>query len=130
MAHRQNVPESAELVAQFIGTRETWIHTFQTDDRLLFAGRGQFGLGTKHRGHEFLIAPDTIKRLRTGEAIVIRKTPHVARRVRIHAPRWPEAFWTSENRARLEAGHREVAYGRTYLAKQARETSYDETWAA
>lgn len=128
MAHRQNVPDSAELVAQFVGTRETWIHTFQTDDRMLFAGPAQFGLGTKHRGHEFLVDPDTIKRLRTGEAIVIRETPHDARRVTVHRPAWPEAFWSSQNQGTLEAGHREIAYGRTYLSEQT--VVGDERWAA
>lgn len=116
MAHRQNVPDSAELVAQFAGTREAWIHTFQTDDRMLFAGHAQFGLGSKHRGHEFLVAPDTIKRLPTGEAIVIRKTPHDARHVRVYAPEWPETFWTAQSREALETAHREVAYGRARLA--------------
>jgi energy-coupling factor transporter ATP-binding protein EcfA2 len=132
VAHRQNVPDSAELVAQIAGTREAWIHTFQTDDRMLLTGTAQFGLGTRHRGHEFLVAPDTIKRLRTGDAIVIRKTPHDARRVSVYVPEWPEAFWTPESRAALEADHREVAYGRTRLAdrEQAAMAAHGERQAA
>jgi conjugal transfer pilus assembly protein TraD len=84
IAHRQNVPESAELVAQIGGTREVWIHTFQTDDGWNSGPpTGTTGMGSRHRGHEFHIAPDTIKRLGVGEAVVIRKNPHDARVVTI-----------------------------------------------
>jgi hypothetical protein len=86
VAHRQNVPDSAELVAAIAGTRETWLHTFQTDDRPAGARHGRSGLGTKRRGHEFIVAPDTIKQLRTGEAIVISKQPHSARRAAVFEP--------------------------------------------
>lgn len=75
IAHRQNVPASAELVAELAGTSETWIHTFQTGNGL--PGQGDKVLrGSRRRGHEFVISPDTIKRLRVGEAVVIAKNPH------------------------------------------------------
>lgn len=88
VAHRQNVPESAELVAEIVGTREVWVRTFHTDDRWTRSrGRGgETGEGTRHVGREFLIAPDTIKRLRTDEAVVVQKNPHRASRVRIYPP--------------------------------------------
>jgi conjugal transfer pilus assembly protein TraD len=84
IAHRQSTPESAELVAQLGGTREVWIHTFQTEDRIHDGPTGTTGLGTKRRGHEFYVSPDTIKALRTGEAIVITKNPHEVRNARIY----------------------------------------------
>lgn len=115
IAHRQNVPGSAELVAQIAGTRETWIHTFQTDQRLLLAGSGQWGLGTKHRGHEFLIAPDAVKRLKTGQAIVIGKTAHDARRVDIYQPAPPERTpGDPDTDARIESTFRALAYYRIH----------------
>ncbi len=117
VAHRQNVPDSAELVAQIAGTRETWIHTFQTDGRLLGAGHAQLGLGTKHRGHEFIVGPDTVKRLGAGEAILIRKTPPDARLVRIYPPAPPEVASFGECQAEIEAAHRQMAYHRTYGPK-------------
>jgi hypothetical protein len=77
IAHRQNVPESAELVAELAGTREVWIHTFQTDQAITNApDLVPSGRGTKRRGHEFYVAPDTIKQLAVGEAVVITKNPH------------------------------------------------------
>jgi conjugal transfer pilus assembly protein TraD len=69
VAHRQNVPESAELIAEMAGTRPVWITTQQTDDGLL--GTGPSGRGTRRRGYEFEIHPSNIKRLRTGFAAVI-----------------------------------------------------------
>jgi len=80
IAHRQNVPESAELVAEFAGTREVWIHTFQTDQTLGHAGDLlPAERGTKRRGHEFHVAPDTIKQLEVGHAVVVTKNPHQVR---------------------------------------------------
>jgi conjugal transfer pilus assembly protein TraD len=69
VAHRQNVPESAELVAEMAGTRPVWITTQQTDDGLL--GAGPSGRGSRRRGYEFEIHPSNIKRLQTGQAVVV-----------------------------------------------------------
>jgi conjugal transfer pilus assembly protein TraD len=69
VAHRQNVPESAELIAEMAGTKPVWITTQQTDDGLL--GAGPSGRGSRRRGYEFEIHPSNIKRLRTGFAAVI-----------------------------------------------------------
>jgi len=75
IAHRQNVPESAELIAQMAGTTPRWIATEQTEQRLL--GAGHSGRGSRRRGYEFEIHPTRIKQLRTGEAVVI--TPGAGR---------------------------------------------------
>jgi conjugal transfer pilus assembly protein TraD len=69
IAHRQNVPESAELIAAMAGTRPAWITTQQTDEGLI--GTGPSGRGTRRRGYEFQIHPSQIKQLTTGEAVVI-----------------------------------------------------------
>jgi hypothetical protein len=69
IAHRQNVPESAELIAAMAGTRQTWVTTQQTGDSML-AG-GPTGKGTRRRGYEYEIHPGQIKRLATGQAVVI-----------------------------------------------------------
>jgi type IV secretory system conjugative DNA transfer VirD4/TraG family protein/uncharacterized protein DUF87 len=80
IAHRQNVPESAELVAEIAGTRPVWITTQQTDDGVLASGVS--GRGTRRRGHEFHIHPTRIKSLGVGEAVVVAPgfglTPTVA----------------------------------------------------
>jgi conjugal transfer pilus assembly protein TraD len=75
IAHRQNVPESAELVAHIAGTKPVWVTTQQTDEGLI--GTGPSGRGTRRRGHEFEIHPSQIKQLPTGQAVVI--TPGTGR---------------------------------------------------
>lgn len=69
IAYRQNVPASAELLAGIAGTRPSWITTQQTA-RSLF-GHGPSGRGSRTLGHEYEIHPSRIKKLRTGQALVI-----------------------------------------------------------
>jgi conjugal transfer pilus assembly protein TraD len=69
IAHRQNVPESAELIAQVAGTKPVWVSTEQTEEGLLLSGPS--GRGSRRRGHEFQIHPDRIKRLPIGWALLI-----------------------------------------------------------
>ncbi len=69
IAHRQNVPESAELIAAIAGTKAVWITTEQTEEGPLLSGPS--GRGSRRRGHEFQIHPDRIKRLATGQAVLI-----------------------------------------------------------
>lgn len=79
LAGRQNNPTSAETVAGLAGTEEVWVHTFQTDD-IALRGQGPFGresgMGTKHRGREFVVSPDEIKALPVGRMLLIEKNPH------------------------------------------------------
>lgn len=83
LAHRQNVPASAEIIAKLTGTRTVWQHTWQTDTGggLLAALAGQSqagrdtGLGSKREVEEFRIHPNTIKELNTGQAVLITKLP-------------------------------------------------------
>ena len=66
IAHRQVVPQSAETLAGVMGTRGAWAHTERTET---FLGAGvPSGEGTRTR--EFVVRPDTIKRLPTGRAAV------------------------------------------------------------
>jgi conjugal transfer pilus assembly protein TraD len=80
IAHRQNVPESAELIAEMAGTKAAWITTQQTEQGLI--GSGRSGRGTRRRGYEFEIHPSEVKRLPTGFAAVITPgsgSPSIAR---------------------------------------------------
>ncbi len=86
VAHRQNVPDSAELVAEVAGSEEIWEHPFRADERWTRKGSGKADLCSKRRGHQFVIAPDTIKQLRVGQAVVIQKEPHSAKRAALLAP--------------------------------------------
>ncbi len=69
LAHRQNVPESADLLAQVAGTKPVWIATQQTDQGILT--HGPSGRGSRRRGHEYEIHPSKIKRLATGQALLV-----------------------------------------------------------
>ena len=63
IAHRQNVPESAELIAAVVGTKAVWVSTQQTEGGL---ATGPSGTGSRRRGYEFQIHPSRIKRLGIG----------------------------------------------------------------
>ena len=80
---RQNMPASAELVAAIGGTRGAWITTQQT--RAPAAGL-LTGLGSRSRGREFVIHPDTIKSLDVGEFAVIEPRRRRAVVVRVFHP--------------------------------------------
>ena len=93
IVHRQEVPQSARTIAQIIGTERAWEETRQTAGRLL--GGYDTGRGTRHRVERFIVHPNEIQSLRTGEAVVISKLmeggPQRARiepqRARIDPPR-------------------------------------------
>jgi conjugal transfer pilus assembly protein TraD len=69
IAHRQNVPDSAELIAGIAGTHGAWVHTTQTHRHLTSADATP--AGTRTRGREYHLHPDTIKHIPTGHAAVI-----------------------------------------------------------
>ena len=95
LAHRQNVPSSAETIAKLTGTQTTWEHTWQTDAtatllNVLTGKPGQqkeTGLGTKREVEQFRIHPNAIKELPTGHAVLITRTPRTtARIIRVKPP--------------------------------------------
>jgi hypothetical protein len=64
IAHRQSVPDSAELVARIAGTRTTWSSTEQLVHAM------PTGRSTRARSREFAIHPDVIRTLDRGTAAV------------------------------------------------------------
>jgi len=84
IAHRQVVPESAETLAGVMGTRTAWTHTERTETWL--AASSPTGAGTRTRTREFIVHPDTIKRLPTGTAAVTSHGQTEPRIVRINHP--------------------------------------------
>jgi type IV secretory pathway TraG/TraD family ATPase VirD4 len=68
IAFRQNVPESAELIAQMAGRRPAWIATQWTVGPL---PRGPLGRGMRRRGLEPVVERERVMRLATGEALVV-----------------------------------------------------------
>jgi conjugal transfer pilus assembly protein TraD len=85
IAHRQDVPASAQTIAQMAGTVRVWEETEQI--RSLFGGAGA-SRGTRRQVEQFRVHPNEIKSLATGQAVILSKTPtaNVAR-VRVSPPR-------------------------------------------
>lgn len=89
IAHRQSEPDSAEQIARMCGTEEV-IQQTQQIDRVRFSllsGEPDHatGVGSEHHERDFRVAPDAIKELGNGEAVVRMWNPasvHVAQMYR------------------------------------------------
>ena len=77
--HQQNSPAGAEKLAGIVGTRRALELTRQVEET--FLGRCWTGLGTVREVREYVVHPDEIKALRTGEAVVVRKAAGSVQRV-------------------------------------------------
>ena len=78
IAHRQSVPDSAELIARIAGTRTSWRSTQQ------LAGSLPTGRSTRTPVREFAIHPELIRALPTGCAVVSGVHGHAV--THIHHP--------------------------------------------
>ena len=82
IAHRQDVPRSALTIAQMAGTEHVWEET-----RQIGGPRPGGSRGTRRQVEQFIVHPNEIKSLRTGEAVVISKIRRARpRTVRITPP--------------------------------------------
>lgn len=73
VVHREADPDSAERLARLAGTKPAWTTTERIGggpSDSWFASRE----GTRTRTREFIVLPDEIKRLRTGEAMIVNST--------------------------------------------------------
>ncbi len=72
--------------AQMAGTEMVWDHTYRIARRPLL-GAHDTGAGTRRQVERFVIDPNVIKLLPTGEAVLITKLPRAqARTVRVLPP--------------------------------------------
>jgi conjugal transfer pilus assembly protein TraD len=84
LIHRQDVPASALTVAQMAGTVKRWDET-QVLPSMLGARPG--ARGTRRLVEQFVVHPNEIKTLRTGEVVVIAKTPRASvSKIRVTPP--------------------------------------------
>jgi len=82
---RQDVPESANLVAQIAGTEKVWEETHQIGGSVF---RGFPPGGTRRESERFIVHPNEIKSLRTGDAVLISKLRgERARTLKVRPPR-------------------------------------------
>ncbi len=87
--HRQDVPYSAELVAQMAGTEAVWERTWSIQGTLARAGTS---LGTRRLVERYVVHPNEIKALAPGEAILLVKLPRAeVTRVAVTRPALPPA---------------------------------------
>jgi hypothetical protein len=87
IAHRQDLPESAKMIAEVAGTERVWEQTYHTDRRALLPDRDT-GRGTRRQVERYRVEPDTIKTLAPGEAVVITKIPTSSvQKVKVRPPR-------------------------------------------
>jgi type IV secretory pathway TraG/TraD family ATPase VirD4 len=84
IAHRQNVPASAQLIAAMAGSAPRWRTTQHTEEGPFGAART--GRGSRRRDYELLVHPSQIKALRTGEAVVLTPGDGPPTVARIHSP--------------------------------------------
>ena len=81
IAHRQDVPESAEMIAKMAGTQWVWEET-QHVRGLLNPGNGP--RASRRQVERFLVHPNEIKTLPVGHAVALTKLPtSQVRRVRV-----------------------------------------------
>jgi hypothetical protein len=81
---RQDVPESADKVAQMAGTEKYWEETRQIGGSIF---SGYPPRGTRREAERFVIHPNTIKTLPPGEAVLISKLRGgKARKIKVTPP--------------------------------------------
>ncbi len=80
IAHRLDVPRSAELIADLVGTETVWEETHQIERHPLF-GASSSGRSTARQVERYLVHPNVIKSLPTGRAVVITKVPEAQVRI-------------------------------------------------
>ena len=92
LAHRQEVHESAVAISRMAGTRMVWRETRQIPAGLSggIGSRPPVGRGTRRQHEEPVVHPNAIKRLGTGELVLLTNVPRptvAAVRVRRSAAR-------------------------------------------
>jgi hypothetical protein len=86
LAHRQEVHESALAVSRMAGTRIVWRETRPNPAPLRTLGRGGAGggAGSRRQHEEPIVHPNAIKRLRTGQLVLLTGVPRpIAARVQV-----------------------------------------------
>ena len=91
IAHRQDVPDSAEAISRMAGTFKDWERTYHEQPAGVLSGFGRGWRKTRGSTARLVdrpaIDPEQIRSLPTGRAVVITKTPEAsARTVRVTPP--------------------------------------------
>lgn len=76
---KQKEHQNAEALAQLVGTKPDFEITHQINENVKMTVFGGVGTGSIRRTREFIVHPDEIKRLRRGEAVLLREDYRVQR---------------------------------------------------
>jgi conjugal transfer pilus assembly protein TraD len=88
LAHRQEVHESALAISRMAGTRTVWRETRVLPAGFLAGGRAPASRGTRSQHEEPVVHPNAIKRLSTGQLVLLSGVPRpTVARVRVEPPR-------------------------------------------
>jgi conjugal transfer pilus assembly protein TraD len=110
IAHRQDVPASARTIAELAGTEWVWAESRQIYGPF---GRGGSSRGTRHEVEQYVVHPNEVKTLRTGEAVLLTKTPQASvSRVRIWPPTSGVATGASASRGSRDGARSARGIGR------------------
>lgn len=102
LVHRQDVPSSAQTIAQLAGTEKVWEEVRQLGGPLLAGYRGSGG--TRRRTEQFIVDPNEIKALHTGDAVLISKLRgEPAKTIRVKRPETSRARESGRERTRPPA---------------------------
>ena len=103
LVHRQEVPSSAQTIAQLAGTEKVWDETQGIGGPFLTGYRT--GRGTRRRIEQFIVDPNEIKALGTGDAVLISKLRgEKARTIRVNRPPPRDASRPGSTRPRGRSG--------------------------
>jgi conjugal transfer pilus assembly protein TraD len=87
LAHRQEVHESALAISRMAGTHRVWRETQTIPAGLLSYSRAPASRGSRREQEEPVVHPNTIKRLSTGELVLLSGVPRpTVATVRVEAP--------------------------------------------
>jgi conjugal transfer pilus assembly protein TraD len=86
LAHRQDVPHSAQLLAEMVGTRWEWEETRAIGAQIGVRGYGA-SRGTRRQVERYIVHPNEIKSLPTGQMMMLSKTPRASARIVRVTPR-------------------------------------------
>lgn len=76
IVHRQDVPSSADYMAEVVGTQKIYQKTLNTKESLL--GKRPTGEGSVQTQDEYIVHPNVLKNLGQGQAVVIKKIPEMS----------------------------------------------------
>jgi hypothetical protein len=98
---RLDSPDTCEFFARLIGTRKSAKQTFQVNHSGIF-GSNETGMGTTRATEEFIVSPNSFRKLGRGESFVITKIPYQISRCKLNPiSEWIKIYNQLEQKRRI-----------------------------